>query len=244
MDTEDTDKKGKKHSDIRFQDRESSQAFNEYSVSTAIWDALDHEDKGDDNLIKVGQMPKYINSLLGINGDFYIQRNHTYENTVTDARAKLEGRYSSKAHYHGYGTEKMERAMLAIEHPIMTIATKTNDGNPTVIMLLDEFDNNDTPLYAVLSFYSNKPINGKMDKKPHVVLTIAEREWHTQIGRTGYDEIIRNAIKDKRVIDFNKNKRGDLSVIAQTTSLGNITESSLNNNLSQFKKEINSFMLK
>ena len=44
-----------------------------------------------------------------------------------------------------------------------------------------------------------------------------------------------------RVIDFDKNKRNDLSVIAQTTSLGNITESFLNYNLSQFKKEINRF---
>lgn len=47
-----------------------------------------------------------------------------------------------------------------------------------------------------------------------------------------------------RVIDFNKKKRNDLSVIAQTTSLGNITESFLNYNLSQLKKEINSFKQK
>ena len=44
-----------------------------------------------------------------------------------------------------------------------------------------------------------------------------------------------------RVIDFDNNKRNDLSEVAQTTSLGSLTESSLNNNLSQFKKEINSF---
>ena len=47
-----------------------------------------------------------------------------------------------------------------------------------------------------------------------------------------------------RVIDFDNNKRNDLSVIAQTTSLGNITESFLNYNLSQLKKEINSFKQK
>lgn len=186
-------------------------------------------------------MPNYIESLLGISGDFYVQRNHTYENTVDEEQAKAEGRYNSKAHYHAYGVEKMERALLAIEHPIMTIATRTNDGNPTVIMILDEFGDNDAPLYAVLSFYSNKPINGKLDIKPHVVLTIAEREWYAKEGRTGYDEIIRNAIKEQRVIDYDKNKRDDLSVIAQTTSLGNITTSSLEHNLSQFKKEINSF---
>ena len=226
---------------VQEQGRDNKSSFNKHAVSTAIWEALDHKDMGHDNLIKVGEMPKYIQSLLGITGDFYIQRNHTYENTVTERQAKEDGRYSSKAHYHGYGVNKMERAMLSIEHPIMTINTKTNDGNPTVIMLLDEYGNNNTPLYAVLSFYSNKLINGRNDIKPHVVLTIAEREWYAKNGRTGYNEIIGNAIKEKRVIDFDKKKRGELSEVAQTTSLGSITESSLNKSLSQFRKEINSY---
>lgn len=43
------------------------------------------------------------------------------------------------------------------------------------------------------------------------------------------------------MIDYDKTKKDDLSVIAQTTSLGNITESSLYKSLAQFKKEINSF---
>lgn len=136
----------------------------------------------------------------------------------------------------------MERALSAIEHPIMTIvAPRTNDRNPTVIMILDEFGNNGAPLYAVLSFYSNKMINGRNDIKPHVVLTVAEREWFAKEGRTGYDEIINNAIKENRVIDFDKNKKDDLTEVAQTTSLGSITVSSLEHNLSQFKKEINTY---
>ncbi len=216
-------------------------SFNEYAVSSAIWEALDHMDSGNDNLIKVGKIPNYINSLLGITGDFYIQRNHTYENTVSEEQAKNDGRYNKRAHYHNYGVEGMTEAMMSIEHPIMTIATKTNDGNPTVILILDKFGNNGAPLYAVLSFYSNKLINGQNVIKPHVILTIAERQWHSKNGRVGFDEIINNAINNKRVIDFDKNKRGDLSEVAQTTSLSSITVSSLKHNLTQFKKEINSY---
>ena len=37
------------------------------------------------------------------------------------------------------------------------------------------------------------------------------------------------------------NNRNELSVIAKNVNLGNITPSFLNNNLTQFKKEINSF---
>lgn len=225
--------------DIRYQDRET---LNEYAVSSAVWDALDHEDKHHDNLIKIGVMPRYIQSLLGISGDFYIQRNHTYENTVTAEQAKKDGRYSAKAHYHALGIDKMTRAIMSIEHPIMTIDDTRDNGYPAIVMILDEVGNNGAPIYAAFGFYVNRPINGKHNIKPHIVLTIAERDWFKGEGRDkSYEELIQNAIEQKKVIDYDAKKRNDLSVIAENVNLGNITVSFLNKNLSQFKKEINSF---
>ena len=46
---------------------------------------------------------------------------------------------------------------------------------------------------------------------------------------------------ENRVLDNNKKRESDLSVIAQSAGLGNITVSSLNKNLAQFKKEVNRF---
>ena len=43
------------------------------------------------------------------------------------------------------------------------------------------------------------------------------------------------------MIDYDAKKRNELSVIAKNVNLGNITPSFPNNNLSQFKNEINSF---
>ena len=43
------------------------------------------------------------------------------------------------------------------------------------------------------------------------------------------------------VFDFDENKRADLSVIAEQARLGNITETTLNQNLTQFQKEIKTF---
>ena len=60
-------------------------------------------------------------------------------------------------------------------------------------------------------------------------------------GCGGWSERINDAVKENRVIDYKKEKRTDLSVIAQLTRLGNITESSLNNSLSEFRKKVNSF---
>lgn len=47
----------------KLQARGGSSAFNENAVSTAIWEALDHADTGNDNLIKVSSMPQYVESL-------------------------------------------------------------------------------------------------------------------------------------------------------------------------------------
>ena len=220
-------------------------AYEEWQVETALVDALDHADKGDDNLILVGEMPRYITDKLGIEGDFFIYRNHAYENMVSRDKAIEDGRPITRKgeaiHFHDLGIEKMTDAVMALENPIMAIATKTSEGNPAVVMLLPVKGKNNAPLYAVLSFYSNKPINGDLSKKPHIVLTIAERDFFGSNGRSGYAEIVGDAVKDGRVIDFNKEMRDDLSVIANPAGVGNITESSLATNLSRFLKEIKSF---
>gem|GEM_PF-6477333 len=112
-------------------------------------------------------------------------------------------------------------------------------GNPVLIFILDEYGKNNAPLYAVMEFYSNKPINGSFAKRPHINLTIAQRDY-TDNHRTGYEEIISNAVKGNRVVFFDT-KKDDLSVIADTAGIGNITESSLKDNLSQFRKEVKNF---
>lgn len=130
---------------------------------------------------------------------------------------------------------------MALENPLMTIATKTDKGNPAVIMLLPVEGNIGTPLYAVLSFYTNKPINGEYTRKPHIVLTIEERSAVEDGGRSGWSDIIDNAIKEKRVLSFDKKTRDYLSVKAKTTSLGIITDKSLTDNTTAFRAEINRF---
>ena len=216
-------------------------AYDEWDVSNALNDALDHADEGVDNLIRVGEIPHFISDSLGISGDFYVYRNHAYENMVSAEKAKKDGRFNAKAHYHNLGFETMTNAIMALENPIMTIASKTKTGNPAVIMLLPVEGKNKAPLYAVLSFYSNKSINGDYSRKPHVVLTVAERNYIEDGGRAGLVDVIDNAVNENRVISFNKKMREHLSVNTKATSLGIITEKSLADNLAQFRKEINSF---
>lgn len=226
--------------------RFSLKSFSEQAVSTALYDALNEKAIRQNQLIPVSIMPRYISEKLGINGDIYIQRDHAYENMVSKAQAIQDGRPTQRkgedVHFHDLGVEKMTRAIMSINEPIMTISTKTKDGNPAVIMMLPEYGNNDAPLYAVLSFYSRKAISSEnREMRPHVVLTIAERNFFENGGRVGWDKLIRNAIKDGRVLDYNKKERGNLSEVAQPAGLGDITDASLKENLAQFQKEVKRF---
>ena len=100
-------------------------------------------------------------------------------------------------------------------------------------------------MYAVLSFYSDRKINGRYERKPHIVLTVAERNFFGKNGRRdGWAELIEEAVQSNRVLDFQKNKRTDLSVIAKQARLGDITEDSLKDSIARFRKEINDFKQK
>lgn len=218
--------------EVRYSKRrnEGKSSYSEWDVQAALYDALDHEDKGYDRLIKVGTMPKYIVDKLGIDGDFYIYRNHIYENMVSENQAKEDGRYVEGRHYHDVGLETTEAAMMALENPILSIATKTKKNNPAVAMILPVKGKNGVPLYSVISFYSSMSINGDFSQKPHVVLSIYEMDMvkenngETKSSRNkSLEEVIEQAVKDGKVFDFDKKMRDALSVIAERTRLGNIT---------------------
>lgn len=220
--------------------------FSEQAVSTALYDALSEKATRQNQLIPVSVMPRYISEKLGIGGDIYIQRDHAYENMVSKERAIQDGRPTQRkgenVHFHDLGVEKMTRAIMSINEPTMTISTKTKDGNPAVIMMLPEYGNNNAPLYAVLSFYSRKTISPEnRETRPHVVLTIAERNFFEEGGRYGWADVIKRAINEGTVIDFNKKERSSLSEVAQSVGLGDITDASLKKNLAQFQKEVKQF---
>lgn len=221
-------------------------AYERWEVDTALLDAMDHMDEGYDNLIRVGNMPRFVVDLLGIEGDFYIYRDHAYENMSSQGAAQQDKRKTErkgkKVHFHSIGIEKMAEAIMALEHPIMTIEDGTAYGNPEIVMVLPVVGQNEAPLYAALSFYSNNHINGKFDKKPHVVLTVSERNLYADGGRDGYVEVINKAIEEGRLISYDKEKMSTyLSVIANHTRVGNVTSSMLNKNLSQVRQKVKNF---
>ena len=63
-------------------------------------------------------------------------------------------------------------------------------------------------------------------------------------ARKGWAEFISEAVEDGRVLSYDKEKGSVLSVIAQQARLGDITEASLNDSISRFKRFVNDFKQK
>ena len=224
--------------------------INEARIKTALADVLDHGDMGDDNMVLLGDMPQYIQNISNIGGDLYIFRNHAYENMVSEERAKEEGRIAKteklrrNQHFHALGEETMIKAILALNEPLITIADRGQSGNPALSMVLPVFDAQDNPIHAVVAFYANEPINGEYKKRPHVAVTFYGHPYNYEdgSGRRALLDVVNEAIAEKKVLDFdNKKMRADLPVIAQDTTLRNITASTLAKNVSQFQKDVKSF---
>lgn len=226
----------------------AGQTIQDYEAETAVRDALDHADRHHDNLIKVGRMPKSIRDLSGIDGDFYVFRNHLYENIKSEKEARKENRYSKDAHYHAIGEQAAIDAIMALENPALVIDDSEGKENPQIVMVLPVTGKMGTPLVAAIGFYENEPINGKLSRRPHITLSIYEKleGVKNRNGETykSLAEFVDDAVENGKVIGYNKEISDGLPVIAQRSWLGNITESSLNNNLSQFRKNVNDFKKK
>ena len=210
----------------------------------AVYEVLDHGDKGHDNLVLLGDMPHYIRELTGIEGDLYIYRNHAYENMVSEERAIEEGRPGGKrAHYHDLGEETMVEAIMALEYPSIVISDQMKAGNPALSLILPVFGDNDAPIHAAVSFDEDTDINGSLAKRPHVAVTFYEHPYDQPAGSRyrGLVEIVQKAIDEGKVLSVDKKIRADQPVMTERTSLGNIARSSLEKNVAQFRKEVNAF---
>lgn len=231
----------------------SGQKITEASARGALYDVMDHADAGDDNLVLLGAMPKYIQDISGISGDLHLFRNHAYENMVTEERAKADGRLAAtekgrrNQHFHNIGEDAMVQAILALENPLITIADQGTFGNPALSMVLPVYDEQNNPIHAVVGFYANEPVNGVYKKRPHIAVTFYGHpyEFEGDSGHKTITDVVNEAITGKKILDFDRKKlRADLPVIAQDTTLGNVTASALKQNVAQFQKDVKGFKAK
>ncbi len=218
----------------------------EWKIKDAVTDAVDHGDAyNNDNLIEVGEIPPHITEMTGVTGQFYVYRDHLYENIASEEQAIREHRKTmrkgKKIHFHSLGEERVTEALQSLNAPLITIGEMGTDGNPQLWMMLPVDDAEGKPIYAAFGLYENLRINGKYTTKPHVVLTISPiSTGKTDVNRgRSVDLIIQNAVKKGTILDI-KN-RDDHAVTAQPYTLGGVSQSSLGKNISRFKQFVNEF---
>ena len=230
--------------------KQYSQKITEARVKAALADVMDHADAHHDNVVLLGDIPDYLSDISGIEGDLYIFRNHAYENMVSEEQAIQDGRIATtekkrrRQHFHELGDETMTQAILALDHPLITIADTGEDGNPGISMILPVFDKNNNPIHAFVSFYADEPINGEHKKRPHIAVTFYGHpyEFESGDGRKTVVDFVQEAVDGGKVLDFDRKKlRVDLPVIAKNSTLGNVAETTLKKRVAQFQKDVNKF---
>lgn len=233
--------------------QDPDQTLQDYEVEAALFDALDHAERGDDKLIELGRMPKFVRDLIGIDGDVYIRRNHTYENLVSMETAVSGGRPTShdgkQAHFHNLGFERMEQALLDTESPVVTWAD-IGKATPQITMIVSPTTDDGNLIYVAMAFYQREKVNGIPNQRAHVVLTVSDSMWEASLHHPGMRSILDKAVANDRIISFDRAKWDDLwekITRANPSGTGNhsmvtgVTDNALTNNVAQVRKEINSF---
>lgn len=89
-----------------------------------------------------------------------------------------------------------------------------------------------------------KDSNGNIISQPEpIVNTEGENNIDkSDLDETKYSLSTAKAVDEKRILSYDKEKGSVLSVIAQHARLGNITEASLNDSISRFKRFVNDFL--
>ena len=66
------------------------------------------------------------------------------------------------------------------------------------------FDKTETPIHAVASFYDSTDINGRYEKRPHIVVTFYGHNYESEGGRMGIIDVVKNAIEKGNVLHMDK----------------------------------------
>ncbi len=219
--------------------RTAYNGLQEWSVRSAVAEALDHKADRNNPLISLGGIPSVLSEIIGTNADLYIRANHVYENAVSKETAIQDGRIRKNAHYHNLGEETVIDAIMALENPAMLIADTMNE-NPTVVAILP-VRSGENMVYAALSFYSSDAINSDYTKRPHVVLTLSPIPSTGAGGRKNLTDTIARAVEERSIIFCDKKMTATLPVNAQNVNLGIVTDASVKNSLAQFQKNVKAF---
>ena len=160
---------------------------------------------------------------------------HVYSTITDEATAKKQGRYSTKRNYHGMGKEKIIGLPDMIANAGMIIKSNTDANNADVVIVTNETDQNGDVIIVAI-----KPDGRGNYNQIEVDSNIIKSAY----GKNNLKSYVEKAFKEDRILIFDKLKSQKLTNTPRVQFPNNIPVSDFTNNLTNYRKIVNSIIRK
>ncbi len=209
-----------------------------YSLEKTYQQQVDDVLSGDfdkKNHVYMGNTPHKLVGILGIKDlPLLITSNHIYSMTVSEEKAKSDGKFKKNVHYHNLGSTLVKSLPDALNNPLMIIKSNTKNNDAAFVVITNLLDKNNKPVFVPIK-PSGKGKYYNIEIDSNVVLT--------SYGKDKFNNYIFYAQKENRILFVDKKSSQQIKNILGVQFPNNILNVDYSNNLSHFKKIVNDIIL-
>ncbi len=212
-------------SDVRSSKRPKEQSKLKQDI-TAVMNG-----KYSEKYVSFGQTPAIYRNMLGVrNIPLMMTANHTYSVAVSEKKAKSDGKYRSNANYHNLGAETLSELPKALKNPAIILKSNNDAADSRFVSVVELYDKLNKPIIAAIE------IEGSTTYKhnPESINIIV-----SAYGKESFENYIKKAVKENRVLYVNKTKSQQLYKGARVQYPRILLTANFDNNLASFKQVVN-----
>lgn len=198
------------------------------TLEERIQDALEHPKE--QSHIYIQDTPKSLQEILGI-GDLpmLMTSNHIYSVVKTAEEAKREGNFRKNVNYHGLGTERLIRAMEALEDPVLIAKSTTDPESLDLAVFTEILDQKNAPVMAAIRIAGKGKIGGTYIDTNFIL---------SAYGRGNTENYIESALEEDRILYENRTKSQQLQVDPRVPYPNISATADFTENLTRFREKV------
>ncbi len=188
--------------------------------------------KYSEKYVSFGQTPAIYRNMLGVrNIPLMMTANHTYSVAVSEKKAKSDGKYRSNANYHNLGAETLSELPKALKNPAIILKSNNDTADSRFVSVVELYDKENRPIIAAIEIEGSTMADNKKVESVNLILST--------YGRNNFENYIKNAIGENRVLYVNKTKSQQLYEAARVQYPRSLLTANFDNNLDSFKQIVN-----
>lgn len=198
------------------------------TLEERIQDALEHPKE--QSHIYIQDTPKSLQEILGI-GDLpmLMTSNHIYSVVKTAEEAKREGNFRKNVNYHGLGTERLIRAMEALEDPVLIAKSTTDPESLDLAVFTEILDQKNAPVMAAVRIAGKGEIGGTYIDTNFIL---------SAYGKENASNYIKKAMNSGRILYVNQMKSQQLQVDPRVQYPNISATADFTENLTRFREKV------